>query len=278
MYAGSIANNAEVERSLLYTFEQVCRKNRLALIRIIPQPWGIEAERLNASLIALRYTPKDGNPSKQHYTFVLDLSRGFGHIWSQLDSADRSQYRKSVRDGLVVRQGRESFSLDMYYQMKRKVWQRLGNICPRKQEIYTIDASPQLDIQWWSAWYEEKLVGALYCYQTTSSYYLKGSVYDSDYTRLNINTRLYLDSIESACREGKLYYEFGSTPPPGSGHYEWKSKFGGKPYPIVWYEKVLSPLQVFLRKSLLRLTRPLIRRYSYNLTGQHDRLLEWCEE
>ena len=277
MYAGPIADNSEIAKELVCVFERICRKSNAALIRIMPQPWGVNSEDVGSALVELGYVARPGNPANRHHTFVLDLKNGFDFVLKQLDRHNRYYYRRSFKDGLIVKEGEEHFTLDMYHCLKRQVWYRLGNMCPRKEEMAVIYSLPESDIQWWSAWYREKFVGASYCYRTPFSYALKGAIFDYDYPKLNINLRLYLDSIKSACSEGKLYYDFGSTPPPGSSHYAWKSKFRGMPYPITYYEKILSPPRVLLRKALLRFTYPLVRKYSYRLKHR-ERLLEWYEE
>lgn len=267
MYAGPIADDATVAVRLVRALEVECVKLKVSMIRIIARLPEIESDNAISDWASLGYTPTSTTSSAHHYTFVLDLKQGFASIWTHLSGRDRSKYRKSVSDGLVIKEGKANLPLDMYYEMKRTTWLRLGNICPRREDMNVIYQASQLDTRWWSAWYEGKLVGALYCYVTAASYHLKGTVYDSDFPKLNINIRLYLDSIKSACEEGRIGYDFGSTPPPGSGHYAWKSKFGGEPHPIIYYEKTLSHWRKLLRRVLVRLTRPIMVKCSYDLVN-----------
>ena len=165
----------------------------------------------------------------------------------------------------------------MYYGLKKKVWHRLGNMCPDRDEMKVIYSLPESTVRWFSAWYEGRFVGSLYCYRTPSLYTLKGTILNYDFPKLNINLRLYVESIRSACEEGMKYYDFGSTPPPGSSHYAWKLTFNGSPRPIDYFEKVLDPLRVLVRKSLIRGSNLLGKECTYKYKTLNP-LVRWLEE
>lgn len=277
MYAGPIGDNPEIVKQLIVAFETICKKNKIYIIRIIPNPWVKNAAYPEIVLPDLGHMPKIRDNSDKHHTFVLALNNGYDAIFKKLSGTNRSAYRKSIRDGLVIKQGKEHFTWDMYYNLKRKVWRRLGNMCPDRNEMALIYSLPDPLIGWFSAWYEENFVGCLYCYKTSSIYSLKGSIFDANYPKLNINLRLYLESIKSACEEGMKYYDFGSTHPPSSSHYAWKSKFRGMPYPITYYEKAQAPFRVLLRKILLRLGHLIGHEYTYRFK-KLDRIVRWFEE
>jgi lipid II:glycine glycyltransferase (peptidoglycan interpeptide bridge formation enzyme) len=82
------------------------------------------------------------------------------------------------------------------------------------------------------------------------------------YWRLKPNNLIDYWTIKYGYEQGFNVVDFGGTPPPPSGHYEYKKSIGGKPVPIFSYRKLFSPTKVKLWELTYRF---LLKHFHYLL-------------
>lgn len=278
MYAGPIVLDGKVLKKLITEFDAFCKVEGVTWSLIISgPPYGVEPPTWDRVLDMCGYQPDCREESRKRHTFLLDLKVGYETIFNNFSSNFRNQIRKGFKIGLEVVRDQWHYA-DQYFSLKRTTWNRLKNLPPGRDEHITITRNIRRNGVMYIALVKGKVVGGLYCYKTPETWFLKGAVYDYSYHNYNVNSIMYAKSIEDACNAGAGFYDFGSTPPPGTSHFTWKNRFRGTPYPLTFYRKVYKPRLYFMRRAIKRATIPLVRFTARKAGHRLERIVAWYEE
>jgi FemAB-related protein (PEP-CTERM system-associated) len=215
-YGGIVAENAAVRQSL---FEFARR---------------LAAER-HAAYIELRHeSPQlDNAPTKRHKVAMrLDLPNEPDKLWNQFKPKLRSQIRKPMKEGLVIRLGREE-ELANFYEVFSVNMRDLGTPVYSKNFFTKIlQHFPH------STWIcsilknDEPIAAGLICgFRETLEIPWASSL--RHYNHLAANMLLYWAVLEFAIKQGYRRFDFGRST-PGEGHYKFKEQWGAQPVPLHW--------------------------------------------
>jgi FemAB-related protein (PEP-CTERM system-associated) len=192
------------------------------------------AER-GAAYIELRHeAPQLENvPTKQHkVAMLLDLPDESEKLWNSFKPKLRSQIRKPMKEGLVVRVGREE-ELANFYEVFSVNMRDLGT------PVYSRDFFAQIFKNFPSStWICSILMngdpiaaGFLCGFRDTLEIPWASSL--RRYNHLAANMLLYWSVLEFAVKQGYKRFDFGRST-PGEGTYKFKEQWGAKPVPLHW--------------------------------------------
>jgi FemAB-related protein (PEP-CTERM system-associated) len=194
----------------------------------------LAAER-GAAHVELRHeAPQlDNAPTKQHkVAMLLDLPETSEKLWDQFKPKLRSQIRKPMKEGLVVRLGREE-ELTNFYEVFSENMRDLGT------PVYSRDFFAQILKNFPnSAWIctillkaEPIAAGFLCGFRDALEIPWASSL--RRYNSLAANMLLYWSVLEFAVKQGYKRFDFGRSS-PGEGTYKFKEQWGAKPVPLHW--------------------------------------------
>jgi hypothetical protein len=266
-HGGPIASDPDVHEALLEAAQNVFLERNITWALITPDPTQGQITEVQRLLRTKGYEEKSPNGSDENRSHIYQIQlRDFASVWTETMGGNvRNQTRKAIKSGVTVRSVPvEEFSKP-YFQIQRQVWKRLGNPCPQYNRFEVAMEVMNPFARMYLAEYEGRIVGALYCYYASNVCFLRGAVAISEYASLCINNLLYTTSIEDACNNGMLLYDMGSSPPPNrSGHHRWKMQYGGIPFPLTYYRKILRPLAYYADRLTNRALAGIHRKISYS--------------
>jgi FemAB-related protein (PEP-CTERM system-associated) len=188
-----------------------------------------------AAYIELRHAAPqlDNVPTKQHkVSMVLDLPDDPEKLWNAFKPKLRSQIRKPMKDGLVVRIGREE-ELANFYEVFSVNMRDLGTpVYPRKFFAQILKHFPA------SSWICSVLMngkpiaaGLVFGFRDTLEIPWASSL--RHYNHLAANMLLYWSVLEFAVKKGYKLFDFGRCT-PGENTFKFKAQWGAQPAPLHW--------------------------------------------
>jgi len=215
--------------------------------RIRSSPWLIDSR-------PLRWTGYDIEPL---YTYVIDLTKGIEHIWSNLNRKLRISIEKSKKEGVSVENG-DKEDLEFLRSSLYRRFEEQGLKPQRKyykhylQDLYK-EFYPQ-NMRIFIAKYQGERVGGLVtlCYKGWAALWM--GIPKTDLKGIYPNDLAQWEAIRWACESGfRQYEEMDAGDDPRLRHF--KAKFN--PELVPWYSavkyssfsyKVLEKMLKFFRK------------------------------
>jgi hypothetical protein len=281
---GPVATVPEATAALLRVADEAIAEHRVAWTWVVPDPTQPLLGDVRRTLLETGHVGvHDGaDESRVPHTFRIPLS-DYDTLWRDVLSVNvRNQTRKAIKKGVTVQEvSLEEFG-GPYLAIQEEVWRRLGNPCPTPEDLHRRLSAMTGQVRMYLARVGANVVGGLYCFYTPRVCFLMGAISRGEYASYCVNNLTYTRSMEDACRAGLSVYDMGSTPPAAtSGHHHWKTQYGGQPYALRGYRRVIRTLPFLVDRGTLRLTYPVSRRLSYGgpaarLAGPVGRILiDW---
>lgn len=171
---------------------------------------------------------------------LLALPENPDVLWNQFKSKLRSQIRRPIKEGLVVRMGTGELIDDFYHV-----------ICMNMREL----GSPVHSRTWFAsvveAFGEKARVCVVYkdgspvgsgivlsCGETLT---IPWASTISRYNKFSPNMLLYWEFLKYAVGSGHRFFDFGRST-PGEGTFKFKEQWGAEPFPLFWFEKSTQPI------------------------------------
>jgi FemAB-related protein (PEP-CTERM system-associated) len=188
-----------------------------------------------AAYVELRHeTPQlNDAPTKQHkVTMLLDLPDEPEQLWKQFKTKLRTQIRKPMKNGFVVRIGREE-ELAHFYEVFSANMRDLGT------PVYSKNFFAQIlkhfpEVSWiCSVLLNGKPLAAGFVFGFRNTLEIPWASSLRRYNNLAANMLLYWSVLEFAIKKGYKRFDFGRSTPDG-GTYKFKAQWGAKPVPLHW--------------------------------------------
>lgn len=231
--AGLIANDAEVQKTLLYKTIQLARNlgvKRIELRHI--NPLSLLNQQPMRDLV---HTPENLFVQTSHHKvrMLLSLPDSADILMNSFKSKLRSQIRKPIKEGLKSKVGGLEF-LDDFYKVFSSNMRDLGSPVHSKRLIKNAltEFSDKARIM---IVYKGNLplAGSLVIgYKDTLENPWASSL--REYSRFSPNMLLYWAMLEYACDNGFSHFDFGRSS-PDEGTYKFKEQWGAKPMPLNWH-------------------------------------------
>lgn len=192
-------------------------------------------EKRGAEFVELRHeTPQLENvPTKQHKVAMrLDLPEAPEELWNSFKPKLRSQIRKPMKDGLVVRLGREE-ELANFYEVFSVNMRDLGTpVYSRNFFAKILQHFPS------STWIctillHAQPIAAGFLFGCRDTLEIPWASSLRRYNHLAANMLLYWSVLEFAVKQGYKRFDFGRST-LGEGTYKFKEQWGAKPVSLHW--------------------------------------------
>ncbi|MEI7682515.1 MAG: GNAT family N-acetyltransferase [Betaproteobacteria bacterium] len=265
-HGGPIASDPDVHDALLEVAQEVLLERNVSWALMSPDPTQGQITEVQRLLRSKGYEEYSSNASDGDRPHIYQIPlRDFAAVWKETIAGKvRNQTRKAIKSGVAVRSVSEEEFLKPFFQIQRQVWDRLGNSCPDYNRFEIALNVMRPIVRMYLAEYEGQIVGGLYCFYANNVCFLRSAVTIDAYQSLCVNNLLYMTSIEDACNSGIQVYDMGSSPPPNlSGHHLWKMQYGGIPFPLTYYKKILRPLEYYADRLTNRTLAGIRRKISY---------------
>jgi serine/alanine adding enzyme len=174
-------------------------------------------------------------------TFILTTSRPFDEVWRSYDRKIRNSVRKSIKEGVAVKEADDPSSLMAYYNLHLKTNKRLGSFPYPFSFFNAIWSKMHTSVKLFMAFHSGLPIGGLFCFVFNGRLHIWGNASDGK-LKLGQNDLLFSSAIEWACKNGVGKVDFGSTVPSTTQHF-FKSRWGAVEQPIYYLNKdqFLSP-------------------------------------
>lgn len=208
-----------------------------ASVRALSRAAAEMARAEGADLLELRSRrelPTELEASHRKITVVLDLpDEGAEQLWDDLGSKRRNRVRKSEKQGVEIRFGRDQ--LEPFYQVFARHMRDLGTpVQPRALFEMAADALP--DHVWFgAAWLDGRPIAAGCGFRWDREFEMTWSSDLMDFRDIAPNHLLYWSFMERACEAGLETFNFGRCT-PGSGTHRFKQQWGTRDEQLWWYQ------------------------------------------
>jgi hypothetical protein len=180
----------------------------------------------------------DGRLKKNSYhkIHVLSLEGGFEKI-SKAFHKDcvRKSVRKALKSGVTVRVAEREDELKEYYRMHAQTRKRLGFPIQPYRFFTNMWRVMGRHLSLFLAELDGRPIAGLitFTYRDTMSMEHIGN--DPAYLPVRPNHLLYFTAIETACRQGYLYADFGKTTIDNQGLLDFKRRWGADMYDVFYF-------------------------------------------
>jgi FemAB-related protein (PEP-CTERM system-associated) len=170
---------------------------------------------------------------------ILELPGNAERLLGALKAKLRSQVKKPLRDGLIVRLGGEEL-IDDFYKVFAENMHELGSPVHSKGWIRAVieyfDGSARVGVVY-LPWGSPVAAGVILLHPRTVSVPWASSL--RRFNHLNPNMLLYWSFLAFAADEGFSRFDFGRST-PGEGTYRFKKQWGAIPSPLFWENRSQS--------------------------------------
>jgi FemAB-related protein (PEP-CTERM system-associated) len=182
-----------------------------------------------------RGTIKDDDNKKaqaDYSTFVLDLTKGSGHIWDSMDRKVRNMIRKGEKNGLIYHVDSSINSVTDFYRIYCDSMSRLGTPAHdirffQKVFKYCNNCSiAKVD-------YKGSMISALFLLNFKNTMISGWGASSTAHLKLSPNNYIYWKSIELACDKKINLFDFGRSL-KGTGNYRFKEGWGAHICPLYY--------------------------------------------
>ena len=191
---------------------------------------------LKGNHIELRqeYSLNNGFPVRtSKVSMRLELTKSPEDLWKGFPSKLRSQIKKPIKEGMIVRFGRYD-ELDNFYQVFSVCMRNLGTPIHKKSFFKNILDHFPGDTWICNVYHKGMAVasGFLTGFKNRMEIPWAGAI--KRYNRLSPNMLLYWSSLEFACNKGFAVFDFGRST-KGEGTYHFKQQWGAAPIQLNWH-------------------------------------------
>lgn len=219
-----------------FNYGGICAENEKVQEMLLEEGTNI-ARSLNAEFMELRHTTElHGGLAvkKAKVSMLLELPDSSESLWQSFTSKLKSQIRRSEKEGMYSKVGREE-ELDSYYKVFSINMRDLGTpVYPRRFFSNILEEFP-----------ETTRICTVYSKEgiPAASGFLVGFKHRMEipwasslraYNRYSPNMLLYWSSLRFACENGYRVFDFGRST-PGEGTYRFKEQWGAKPVELYWH-------------------------------------------
>lgn len=164
---------------------------------------------------------------------ALSIPENPEFLMKSFNSKLRSQIRKPIKEGLIVKIGSVDL-VDDFYNVFSENMRDLGSPVHSKKFIAeTVKAFPNTANIFIVYGNQKPLAGSVTIgFKDTLSNPWASSL--RRYSHLAPNMLLYWSMLEFACQNGYRRFDFGRST-PGEGTYKFKEQWGARPEPLYWY-------------------------------------------
>ena len=192
-------------------------------------------KKLKVSSIEYREIKERGSswPSKRNkVNMVLDLPDNVDAFAKSIGSKRRSQIRRPIKEGALVRHGRKELLSDFYNVFSENM-RDLGTPVYSKDFFEKILQYYPDNTHIFIVYLGEKPIGSAFLISFRNTLEIPWASTIKRYNSLSPNMLLYWEVISWAINNGFKYFDFGRTT-VGSGTYNFKKQWGAKHVQLYW--------------------------------------------
>lgn len=198
-----------------------------------------------------------------HMTHILSLEGGFERVRKSISSNIVTNKKRADKAGVRIRAAVSERDLKAFYFVHAVTRKKQGfPIQPFSffRNIFEIMGPPG-HARFLLAELEGKVVAGivLFLFKNMASYEIGASL--PEYLEARPNHLLLWNAVESACAEGRLFFDFGKSPPDNPGLVEFKRRWGAAVYecPYYYYPEIAGMMAVEQNSLKHRALRYLYR-------------------
>lgn len=192
-----------------------------------------EAERTGASEVQLRTRfegATDLPPDARKIYVTLDLSDGDAAVWARFPSKLRSQIRRPIKEGMVLKTGPDQ--LDAFYGVFARNMRDLGTPVHSRRFFEAIRSTFDQAV-FATVYLGEIPVGAACGFVWQDEFEITWASTIREYNRLSPNMLLYWGLMEEMARLGVKRFNFGRSS-PDTGPHRFKMQWGSTEHVLPW--------------------------------------------
>ena len=170
--------------------------------------------------------------SHRKVTVVLELPGNPDGLVKQFPAKLRSQVRRSAKEGVVVRFGRDQ--VGPFYDVFARHMRDLGTPVLSRGFFETIADHFGQSAWFGCAWYADRPIACGAGFHWGDEFEMTWASALAEYSRFAPNMGLYREFMERCVSKGVARFNFGRCT-PGSGTHRFKLQWGGHEEPLWWY-------------------------------------------
>lgn len=222
-----LADSEEIRNKLIETALEQGKKLGIKTLEIRGRH-GLDAENFNLPVTCI----------SEKVSMILDLPEFSEDLWTGFKSKLRSQIRKAEKNGLRFEwAGLEK--LDDFYSVFSINMRDLGSPTHSKQWIKEVFSGFGENACMGLVYFEGKPIGAGIILAAGKKISIPWASTLRQYNRLGPNMLLYWNFLKYASDNGFKIFDFGRST-PDEGTFKFKSQWGAKPEPLIWYNLHLN--------------------------------------
>ena len=197
----------------------------------------------------------------EHLNFLIDLTRSREELWNGLSKKRRNNIRRGKKRGVIIKEMEDKTLIPSLYDIIQETYKNaklpLADMS-LFESIFELLVSKNM-AKFFLAMHGNKNIGAIVVLM------YKGVIHDwyagasRDYLQLCPNDISAWHVIDWGSDNGYYTFDFGGAGNPNEeyGVREFKKQFGGRPVNFGRYEKVHSPLKLWLAKKGFKMYRKI---------------------
>jgi len=217
---GILADNTEIHGLLLNYVVQFCKEQNIPVFD-------------NRSSIKSEVLSDDEYLPATKVRMIMPLPENSEALFSGFKSKLRSQIRKSEKNGLTSKTGRDTRFTDEFYQVFTRNMRDLGSPVHSKKWFEQVMSSYGQDAVIATIYSENKVVGAGIVLFNGNKACIPWASTNSDFNRLAPNMLLYWTLLKYVNDRGCQEFDFGRST-IGEGTFKFKAQWGAKPELLNW--------------------------------------------
>ena len=241
---GGIASDSEVDdQKNEEIFRYISKLNVFINVEIVGNPYN-------------NYELPDKYQTRDYFTQILTLEKGFEAIWNDYKHSVRKQIKKAERNGVYVKLADNLEEYEEYFRIYQMALERWGKEAKSGYEFVLFENMHKLgraNVRLWLVYCRDgKMVGGTLAFYHNWHSVEWHAAFDSDYFKFGTRNFLVNEIIKDAIQNRYRVYDFN----PSGGHegvVEFKKSFGAQKRTFkLWHFR--SP--VYQRLSKLRSLLP----------------------
>ena len=164
---------------------------------------------------------------------VLDLPNSSEKLFGSFKSKLRSQVRKAEKNGVRFFWGAEQ-DIDSAFRVFSRNMLELGSPVHSKSFLFSVLSNYGTKAKLGITSYQNKIIGMGIILLGGKGVSIPWASTLREYNNLGPNMLLYWNFLKYSADNGFSYFDFGRSS-EGEGTYKFKSQWGAKAYPLIWY-------------------------------------------
>lgn len=257
---GLLADSIEIEQLLIDEAMHIAEKRGIITVELR------QSEPTDESVVVSHGNYHCTSAAANKLRMLLPLPESADELMASFKAKLRSQIRRPLKDGLLVRSGSLEL-LDDFYSVFAVNMRDLASPVHAKAFIRNIVENSSGAAKLFVVYKEQR---PLACSLTLSGGNVLSNPWASSlrqFSRMSPNMLLYWAMLEYACEKGCRFFDFGRST-PGEGTYKFKKQWGAIEKPLNWrnYSKQESATQSVDQKSKFEAAMELWKRLPVPLT------------